>query len=75
MHLVALKEFLYDGSWEEIAADLRSRKTGRPHVFKLETRIEEDLERIERLQKYEREQGVNLGDYLHLYKEDKSGQS
>ncbi|MBN1442127.1 MAG: hypothetical protein JXA90_05420 [Planctomycetes bacterium] len=75
MHLVALKEFLYDGSWDEIAADLRARKTGRPHVFKLETRIEEDLDRIEKLLTYERQEGINLGDYLYLYKEAKSGQS
>ena len=75
MHLIALKEFLYDGSWEEISADLRARKAGKPHVFKLETRIDEDLDRIERLLRYEREEGVNLGDYLYLYKESRAGNS
>ena len=73
MHLVALKEFLYEGSWAEIVADLEARKEKKPHVFKLETRIEEDLVRIAKLLAYEESTGINLGKYLHIYKESKSG--
>lgn len=68
VHLVALKEFLYEGSWEEILEDLVARKEGKPHVYKLESRIDEDLDRIEKLLAYEQETGVNLGKYLHLFK-------
>ncbi len=63
-HLVALRELLYEGSWEEIMVDLRARKAGKPHVFKLETRIDEDLLRIEKLRSYESDTGVDLGRYL-----------
>jgi hypothetical protein len=63
-HLLALKELLYEGSWEEIVLDLRARKAGKPHVFKLETRIDEDLLRIEKLRSYEADCGVNLAKYL-----------
>jgi len=63
-HLVALKELLYERSWDEIVADLRARKAGSPHVFKLETRIDEDLLRIEKLRAYEAETGVDLGRYV-----------
>jgi hypothetical protein len=59
--LLRLKESLYEGSWDEIVADLVARKEGKPYVFKLETRIEEDLARIEKLRAYERETGVDLG--------------
>lgn len=62
--LVALKELLYDGSWDEIIADLKARRSGKPHVFRLETRIEEDLFRIEKLRAYETSHAVNLGAYL-----------
>ena len=68
VHLIALKEYLYDGSWDEIVRDLRARKEGRPHVFKLETRIEEDLERIAKLVGYEDRTGIDLADYLHLWR-------
>ena len=63
-HLVALKQLLYEGSWDEMSVDLRARKAGKPYVFKLETRIDEDLERIEKFRAYEAEAGIDLGDYL-----------
>ncbi|MCZ6792447.1 MAG: hypothetical protein O7J95_02390 [Planctomycetota bacterium] len=68
IHLVALKEFLYEGSWGDILKDLVARKEGKPHVYKLETRIDEDLARIEKLVHYEKRTGVNLGKYLHVFK-------
>ena len=43
--LVVLKRELYEGSWDEMAADLQARLDGRPYIFKLAHRIEDDLER------------------------------
>jgi hypothetical protein len=47
-------------------ADLRARLEGRPFIFKLATRISEDLERIERLRAFEDQQRVDLCDYVKL---------
>lgn len=64
--LVVLKGELYEGSWDEMAGDLRARLEGRPYVFKLAHRIADDLERIERLQGFEEQNGVDLSDYVQL---------
>lgn len=64
--LVLLKKELYEGSWDEMAADLRARLEGRPYVFKLAHRIADDLERIERLRGFEDRGGVDLCDYVKL---------
>jgi hypothetical protein len=58
--LITLRDELYVGSWERMLADLRDRLQGRPYIFKLVHRIEEDLARIERLQAYELKHRVNL---------------
>ena len=63
MH-VELKRELYDGSWEAMEADLKARLEGRPYVFRLAHRIEDDLQRIEALKQCEEELGVDLADYL-----------
>ncbi len=63
-HLLALKDLLYEGSWEEMMINLRARKAGKPHVFKLEIRIDEDLLRIEKLRAYEADTGVDLARYF-----------
>lgn len=64
--LVVLKRELYEGSWDEMAADLKARLEGRPYIFKLAHRIADDLERIERLSGFERDNDVNLGDLVKL---------
>jgi hypothetical protein len=64
VHLLALREILYEGSWEEMVRDLEARKEGRPHVYKLQSRIEEDLESIRKLQSYEAQHDVHLGKYI-----------
>ncbi len=64
--LVVLKRELYDGDWDEMEADLRSRLEGRPYIFKLANRIGDDLRRISRLREFERCHGVDLGDYVEL---------
>jgi hypothetical protein len=57
---LAVRDELYGGSWEEVERDLRARLAGRPYIFKLATTIEEDLERIARLRRFEEEAGVDL---------------
>ena len=64
--LVVLKRELYEGSWQEMEADLRARLEGRPYIFKLAHRIAEDLERIELLRQFEQQWGVDLADYVEL---------
>ena len=44
--LVALKSQLYGGSWESMLEDLRNRLVGKPYIFKLVHRIQDDIERI-----------------------------
>lgn len=62
--LLILRDELYDGSWAEMRADLLGRRDGKPFIFQLATRIDEDLERIARLARYEEEHHMDLGEYL-----------
>ena len=62
--LVVLKRELYDGSWDDMLADLRARLDGRPYVFKLANRIQDDLARIEQLRAFETSCGVDLAELV-----------
>ncbi|MCZ6690169.1 MAG: hypothetical protein O7H41_11235 [Planctomycetota bacterium] len=62
--VIRLRDELYEGSWSQLRGDLESRKSGRAFLFKLAGRIEEDLERIDKLEAYEKKNEVNLNDYL-----------
>jgi len=62
--LVALRDELYEGSWDDMIADLRNRLEGKPYIFKLASRIEADLTRIERLKNFEEMNKVDLGKYI-----------
>lgn len=62
--LVVLKAELYEGSWDEMAADLKARLSGGPYIFKLAHRISDDLERIERLRSFERRWDVDLTEWV-----------
>lgn len=62
--LVTLRDELYAGSWDEMTKDLQERLHGRPYIFKLATRIQDDISRIEKLREYERKHGLNLADFL-----------
>lgn len=62
--LIIIRDELYDGSWEEMKNDLEDRRDGKPFIFKLANRIDEDLRRIERLRSFERSEDVNLGELL-----------
>src|SRR4051812_21518802 len=58
--LVAIRDELYEGSWDELVADLDARMNRKPFVFKLKTRLEEDTARVAKLRAFEREHSVDL---------------
>lgn len=58
--LLRLREELYESRWEDMLADLNDRLRGRPYIFRLASRIQDDLARVQRLSRFEREKGVNL---------------
>jgi hypothetical protein len=64
--LVALRAHLYGGSWTPMLDDLRNRLAGKPYIFKLVHRIQDDIGRIEEMQRFEAEHGVDLTDYVNL---------
>lgn len=64
--LVVLKAQLYDGTWEPMLDDLQNRLDGKPYIFKLVNRINDDIERIEQMQKFEKEHNIDLADFVEL---------
>lgn len=64
--LVLLKAQLYDGKWEPMLDDLRNRLDGKPYIFKLASRIQDDIERIEQMLKFENDHKVDLADYIEI---------
>ncbi|MBI2901335.1 MAG: hypothetical protein HYY17_14215 [Planctomycetes bacterium] len=61
--LLELRDDLYSRSWEQMLQDLRARLKGKPYIFKLVNRIQDDIARIERLMEYEKKHHVNLGEF------------
>ena len=64
--LVVLKSQLYGGTWEQMLDDLENRLAGKPYIFKLVSRIKDDIERIRQMQSFEKEHNVDLADYVEL---------
>ena len=64
--LIVLKSQLYGGTWEPMLEDLKNRLAGKPYIFKLVNRINDDIERIEQMRKFESEHGIDLADYVKL---------
>ncbi len=64
--LIVLKRQLYGGVWEPMLDDLRNRLAGKPYIFKLANRIQDDVERIEQMRKYENDHNVDLADYVEI---------
>jgi hypothetical protein len=62
--LLALKGHLYGGSWDPMLDDLRNRLAGKPYIFKLVHRIQDDIERIEEMRKFEAEHKIDLTEYM-----------
>ena len=58
--LVLIRDELYEGSWEELETDLQARRERKPYIFKVNARIEDDLNRIEKLRDFEQLQQVDL---------------
>jgi hypothetical protein len=64
--LIVLKRQLYGGAWEPMLDDLRNRLAGKPYIFKLANRIQDDIGRIEQMRKYEQDYNVDLADYVEM---------
>lgn len=64
--LVILKAQLYGGDWEPMLEDLQNRLAGKPYIFKLVNRIQDDIERIRQLRQFEQEHGIDLANYVQL---------
>jgi hypothetical protein len=64
--LVVLKAQLYDNMWEPMLDDLQNRLAGKPYIFKLANRIQDDIRRIEEMQEFEAEHNVDLADYIKV---------
>jgi hypothetical protein len=64
--LVVLKAQLYGGKWEPMLDDLNNRLVGKPYIFKLVNRINEDIERIQKMREFETEHNIDLADYIEL---------
>ena len=62
--LLRLRDELNEGRWDSKLADLKDRLQGKPFVFKLAHRIQDDIERIERLNRFERQNNVDLAKYV-----------
>jgi len=62
--LVIMRDELYEGSWDDMLRDLEERRAGKPYIFKLASRIDDDIARLKKLQSYEGDHDVNLADYL-----------
>lgn len=62
--LIILKSQLYGGKWEPMYNDLKNRLEGKPYIFKLVNRINDDIERIDQIQQFEQQYNVNLSDYV-----------
>ncbi len=64
--LVVLKSQLYGGSWETMLDDLKNRLEGKPYIFKLVNRINDDLERIQQMKEFEEKNNINLADFIEM---------
>ncbi len=65
--LLAIRDTLYEGSWEDFLLDLRERLSDRPYVFDVHPvspRLKDTMRRhvalIEQLSRWERDHGVTL---------------
>ena len=64
--LVVLKKQLYGGSWQGMLEDLTNRLDGKPYVFKLANRINDDIERIKQMKDAEETLAIDLADYVEF---------
>ena len=62
--LIILQSELYEHSWQAMLDDLRNRLEGKPYIFKLAHRIQDDIARIEKLKALEEDHNVKLADFV-----------
>ena len=62
--LIILQGELYEHSWQAMLNDLRNRLEGKPYIFKLAHRIQDDINRIEKLKDFEEKHQVKLSDFV-----------
>ncbi len=62
--LIVLKTQLYGGKWQPMYDDLKNRLEGKPYIFKLANRINDDVERIEQMREFEDKYDVDLAEYV-----------
>ena len=62
--LILLQKELYEGNWDAMLSDLKNRLQGKPYIFKLVDRIQDDISRIGKLRDFEQKHSVNLTDYV-----------
>lgn len=67
--LLDLRDFLYEGSWEDMELDLKNRLAGKPYVYKLINKIEDDLTRIHRMEGFEKRNSLNLRDVANAFEQ------
>ena len=64
--LIILKKQLYAGSWDPMINDLKNRLIGKPYIFKLVNRINDDIERIEYMRCFEEKHNIDLSNFIDL---------
>ncbi len=62
--VLIVRDELYGGSWENMRRDLAARAARKPFVFKLASRIKDDLAAVDKLSAFEDRHKVNLAEYL-----------
>lgn len=62
--LITMRDELYNGSWDLMLRDLKDRLEHKPYIFKLVNRIQDDVQRIEKLADYEKKHKVDLANHL-----------
>ena len=62
--LLVIRDELYGGLWDEMLKDLDARLQAKPYVFKLATRIEDDIVRIRKMRDFEVGHQINLKDHV-----------
>lgn len=69
--LLDVLEILYVGRWEDLLEDLQAASQGKPHVFKIADRVQEDLARARKMWELETKYGVRLRSLIGESGDDK----
>ena len=64
--LIVLKSQLYGGSWDPMLDDLKNRLDGKPYIFKLVNRINDDIARILEMKEFEEKNNIDLANFIEM---------